>query len=165
MLCSCAWLLRIPATSSWIRLSDCFVLSIVQNPKIITFLSRQLPQHVSLNLSSSCPTYLNLPSGSRERPVLLCMYDIPSGKESEDTDHLISPTEAAPVGAALKRRGKNLDQWQLCVDLIHLVCIRWCWLLLDNLWSAYTVRMNDGLHVDLFMYEVILSQLTWDLKV
>lgn len=60
-----------------------------------------------LALSSSCPPYLNLPSGSLERPVLLCAYDIPSGKESEDTDHLISPTEAAPVGSALEAEGEK----------------------------------------------------------
>lgn len=46
--------------------------------------------------------YLDLPSGSQEKPVVLCVYDILSGKKSEDTDHLISPTEAAPVGTALE---------------------------------------------------------------
>lgn len=52
------------------------------------------------------------------------MYGIPSGKKSEDTDHLISPTEAAPVGAALERGGwgggGSPDQWQLRVAPIHL---------------------------------------------
>lgn len=95
--------------------------------------------------SSSCPPYLNLLSGSLERPVLLCVYDIPSEEESEDTDHLISPTEAAPVGAALERRGeRNPDRWQLCVDPIHLPLYQVVLAaILHNHMSVCTDRMND----------------------
>ncbi|KAI9544651.1 hypothetical protein NQZ68_001524 [Dissostichus eleginoides] len=78
------------------------------------------PAQVTFTLPSSCPSYLNLPSGSVERPVLLCMDDIPSRKESEDTDHLISPTEAAPVGAAQEQRGKTQISGSSKLTLIHL---------------------------------------------
>lgn len=74
------------------------------------------------NPSSAWPPYLKLHTGSWEKPVLLC--SIPSGqKKSEATDHLISPTEAAPVRAALESGGwggTDLDQWPLRADLLHV---------------------------------------------
>lgn len=55
----------------------------------------------------------------RPRKTLFQLSVIPSGKKSEDTDHLTSPTEAALVGAALENRERIApDQFFLwCLSL------------------------------------------------
>lgn len=51
--------------------------------------------------------YLTLTLPQEARRGLPSSSDIPSAKESEDTDHLICRAEAAPVGGTLLERSKK----------------------------------------------------------
>lgn len=78
----------------------------------------------------------------RPGKTLFPLSIIPIGKKSEDTDHLPSPTEAAPVGAALEKAlgggGRVRSR-----SIIALMPLSLC-LLADKHSSAHTDKANYG---------------------
>lgn len=77
-----------------------------------------------------------MPQLSYRRPkkTIFQLSIIPSGKKYEDTDHLTSPTEAAPVGQRRRTRG---DRSRSIIPLISLslfrsLCLLWGQTLLSS---------------------------------
>lgn len=87
----------------------------------------------------------------RPKKTLFQLSIIPSGKKSEDTDHLTSPTEAAPVGQRRRTRG---DRSRSIIPLISLS------LSLSSALSGCYGDKHSSVHTDKANYNIQCNFIT-----